>query len=332
MANQSGGQTKTEMLAAIQAMVDLVPDPSTVLMQIHMHPENPEFIRIRDATTPSERGEAPSFYRRTLTTNDSLPKNVQVYVFVDWSLEIHVVEEKTAQIIKLPAPAGFALTPFEALDIATPMKIEEDAPARTAYEDLVHTLRGDGLRGDGLPTPRIPVVLREALMKDTWSGLEVQRDWSWSTRHGVKPQAMYMFREYVQEVVDGPVEDYVAVSHHGHGLNSYGLNMNLVYGPLALFVQHSWGGVYTNPASSRSAIRRTYNLLNTLIDFVDMNPEHILLPPPGARRIVAQLSSFRGCCNYAILSSDPGAKVNWIECKDEYQLIGALRHELRRGL
>ena len=88
-----------------------------------------------------------------------------------------------------------------------------------------------------LPEPPIPERLRTDVYRI--------EEWCWATRP-IDAMEMYMFREYPGEVLSGRVADYVAVSHAGHGANSYGISLHLVYGRLAVFVQTLWGGVYTD--------------------------------------------------------------------------------------
>ena len=99
-----------------------------------------------------------------------------------------------------------------------------------AVDELVATFAGAGL-----PIPPIPAAMR--------SSLEQRAEWLWSTRP-VDPLEMYIFRQYPAETMLGPVQDYLAISHAGHGANSYSINFHLVQGPLALFTQTGWGGVY----------------------------------------------------------------------------------------
>ncbi len=66
-----------------------------------------------------------------------------------------------------------------------------------------------------LELPPIPEQLRPRLRR--------LGPWVWATR-SIEPDGMYMFREYVAELFREPVDDYVAVSHAGHGTNSYGLS------------------------------------------------------------------------------------------------------------
>jgi hypothetical protein len=55
---------------------------------------------------------------------------------------------------------------------------------------------------------------------------------------------MYMFRMYPIEFLTVAGCDYAAVSHAGHGVNSYALNYHVVRAGLGVFIQVAWGGVY----------------------------------------------------------------------------------------
>jgi hypothetical protein len=119
------------------------------------------------------------------------------------------------------------------------------------YDDLVATLLKAQLALPPVPAPFQPNLIR-------------QDPWVWSTRP-IDPMDMHMFDRYVDEALASPVDDYLAISHAGHGLNSYGLNYHLVYGPLALFTQNGWGGVYTDRAKSEARVAATFRLAANLI-------------------------------------------------------------------
>ena len=88
----------------------------------------------------------------------------------------------------------------------------------------------------GLVLPPIPTSLKPAFRRI--------EEWCYATRD-IGAGRMYWLGNYAEEVVAEEVDDYVAVSHSGHG-GSYSINYHLVYGWIALFVQVGWGGGYTN--------------------------------------------------------------------------------------
>jgi hypothetical protein len=88
--------------------------------------------------------------------------------------------------------------------------------------------------------------------------------WSWGSRYH-PPFLLYMFEVGLVTrhlVESGPV---FALSHAGHGINSYGLNLVTTGGPVAAFVQHGYGGVYTGPVRSLIDINATYARLHVLL-------------------------------------------------------------------
>jgi hypothetical protein len=68
------------------------------------------------------------------------------------------------------------------------------------------------------------------------------------------------------EVLLGSAPEYVAVSHAGHGANSYALNYHLVLGGLAVFVQAPWGGAYVDADRAAAEVRSRFEGLASLID------------------------------------------------------------------
>ena len=110
----------------------------------------------------------------------------------------------------------------------------------------------------GLAVPRVPKPLKDLI--------EAKGDWWWATDDGPKPHEDYLLESV--EVLQRPVSDHVAISHAGHGLNSYGLNWRQAYGPVAFLVQTGWGGGLSDSARDigRQAelFARTSQLVNTL--------------------------------------------------------------------
>lgn len=124
--------------------------------------------------------------------------------------------------------------------------------------------------------------------------------------------AMYSFDRYLVETVAESVEDYVAVSHAGHGANSYGLNYHLVHGPIAVFTQTSWGGVYGDADESAAEVTRQLTQCAELIAAAETSVER--LPESPARLVVAE-STFRATnfCRWLDRPlGDERAAVEWL--------------------
>lgn len=112
-------------------------------------------------------------------------------------------------------------------------------------------------------------------------------EWAYATRD-IDPVGMYMFGEYLDEVVTDRPADYVAVSHAGHGSNSYAITYQAVLGSVALYAQAGYGGVYGNPVGDAFRVRRMFNACAQLVDAADAAPAC-----PQYRLIVC-FSDFRG--------------------------------------
>ena len=159
------------------------------------------------------------------------------------------------------------------------------------------------LDGAGLPHPPIPASLAPTL--------SLQEPWCWSTRD-IDPMAMYMFGEYPAEVLLGMAPEYVAVSHAGHGVNSYALNYHIVLGGLAAFVQVLWGGVYGDAEADAAAVRDRFDRLARLIDLAAQSGSE---SGPDYPVLIVLDSAFRGvgvCTDvpYSLADSDNASR--WI--------------------
>ena len=139
--------------------------------------------------------------------------------------------------------------------------------------DLIATL---GAAGIALP-PLGPI---------SQSAVHTYGAWSWGS-HYIPPIVLYMFEaECVARhlVKHGP---FFAFAHAGHGINSYGLNLVTTSGPVAAYVQHSYGGGYANHVSNLIDINATYSRLHVLLRAADEAPATEL-------RWLLVFSSFRG--------------------------------------
>ncbi|MDD2542594.1 MAG: hypothetical protein PHH28_16370 [Desulfuromonadaceae bacterium] len=107
----------------------------------------------------------------------------------------------------------------------------------------------------GLAFPTIPDVLAKRLKK--------QKEWHFSTRTlNITP---YYLRYYVDEVKGTQVEDYAILANSGHGLNSWALHYYIVFGPLRMFLQLSWGGIYMDADADAAEIRKCFLLADQIV-------------------------------------------------------------------
>lgn len=118
-------------------------------------------------------------------------------------------------------------------------------------DDLVATLSSASLA--------IPPML--GLEKE----IRAQGRWQWGTQPCDR-KSLYMYE--VNGVLALLFENHelFMLSHGGHGVNSYGLNLVLSKGPLAGYVQHSYGGIYADPTRDKEQIATTYTRLRALWD------------------------------------------------------------------
>lgn len=122
------------------------------------------------------------------------------------------------------------------------------------------------------------------------SGVRTYGPWSWGSRY-VPPMVLYMYEVELiaRQLIDhGPM---FAMSHAGHGLNSYGLNLVTTSpcGSVAAYVQHGYGGVYANPVANLIDINATYSRLRVLWQATEERQSDGL-------RWLLLYSQFRGMC------------------------------------
>jgi hypothetical protein len=167
--------------------------------------------------------------------------------------------------------------------------VPEPSKPGAGYEDMDATLHDAQL-----PHPPIPAAFKAELVR--------RGPWVWATRP-IVPERMYLFREYVDEASVGIVDDYLAVSHAGHGVNSYGLNYHLVYGPVALFTQNGWGGAYMDPAERRARVAATFACAAQLVAVVEARWD--FESPRSAQRLIVTYSDFRSVVWWQVRSFGP---------------------------
>ncbi len=122
----------------------------------------------------------------------------------------------------------------------------------------------------GLAFPTVPAELAVRLkeqnkplpMRDNISDRHGS-SWLFSTRE--LEMSPYNLQHHVHEVESGPVNDYVILSHSGHGINSYAIQYYLVRGSLRMFLHLGWGGAYANAEIDAAAIRECFSLADRVV-------------------------------------------------------------------
>ena len=131
---------------------------------------------------------------------------------------------------------------------------------------------------DQLIVPPVPTMFKSELKKVD--------DWVWSTRPNEDSIAMYMHSEPIVDFFKGGVEPYFAISHAGHGMNSYALNLALVQDRISVFLQFGFGGAYTARVASRLEIANAFMLLERLLGYAEASSE--------GEAVVVTFSNLRG--------------------------------------
>jgi hypothetical protein len=217
-------------------------------------------------------------------------------------LEMGGTEEATAIFLLCKAQTDQLGPPdYSFIRIATALK----AAWRTHGRGLLRILRR--LSTTGISVPPLGSVSEREI--DTYG------EWHWGSRY-VDPFDLYMFDvQRVAKLLLGHGHVF-ALAHQGHGINSYGLNLVTSAGPIAAFVQHGWGGVYTDPVSSVTAIDSTYARLHVLM-------REAVKHEDCALRWLLLFSGFRGVC--AILDlRDLQFTTSWEERLEAYDSESAL--------
>jgi hypothetical protein len=93
----------------------------------------------------------------------------------------------------------------------------------------------------------------------------------------------------VIDYLKGPIPDQYAVSHWGHGINSYSLNFRYALGDLAVLMQVGYGGVYGNAEQDAKVWDECVNRIG---DIMILNPEN-RKEGLWQRKYLIQFSNFR---------------------------------------
>jgi hypothetical protein len=157
-----------------------------------------------------------------------------------------------------------------------------------AWEGMVQLLASWGLSA-----PPVPVRLRPALRGRGRA--------CWSTRREDNGSEMYMWTlAEAAGVLSGDTRDYLAVSHAGHGVNSYAVTYHLVYRGLALFVQEAWGGAYMDNDAQAASVADMFDRCRILVDLWEAR----LDSAAPARRLLCLESRLRGTSACGWTSAD----------------------------
>ena len=117
----------------------------------------------------------------------------------------------------------------------------------------------DACDARGLPLPPVPETMLDALRL---RGLTQA-----GSRDDPTPGA-YNIHWFIDEAVANRAPDYVLFGEDGHGLNSHGFHWYLVAGPLAVFVQVAYGGLYSANGIAAARLSICYDAARELIDAV----------------------------------------------------------------
>jgi len=144
--------------------------------------------------------------------------------------------DDTHRIVRIAAAANRCLRPSGRPPVpsAEPRDERHDAPVhgRPAFDLLLTELEEAGLA-----VPELGRRFAEASL------LVRLAPWRTATAAWPLPFVDYMFTEAARMLL-GPVPQQLAITHAGHGINSYALNLRVAVGPVAVMGQVGWGGVY----------------------------------------------------------------------------------------
>lgn len=128
----------------------------------------------------------------------------------------------------------------------------DDAPERG--DDAVRLARAEFAEA-GLMFPELPPGLRNQLV----------RRGPWFSSTSPVDVAPFDFMNFVRSRIIHGCPEFALIGHDGHGINSWALHYAVVNGPVALFVQRSWGGALddgSEAASVNEGFARVGRLLN----------------------------------------------------------------------
>jgi hypothetical protein len=120
----------------------------------------------------------------------------------------------------------------------------------------------------------------------------------------------YDLNAFVQEIEDDTKpEDYAVVGFDGHGINSWAAHYYVVNGPLALFLQLPWGGVYDDAKAAREEIVQMFGWAASIESLMAQAIAQQKIPVGWRLAVVA--SRFRNSGWRWIKPAEDGARAQW---------------------
>jgi hypothetical protein len=113
--------------------------------------------------------------------------------------------------------------------------------------------------------------------------------WQWGTRKFDAMEHYLFYPDFIESLLrESALTPRFMVSHAGHGMNSYSINVHIVTESAIVFTQAAWGGAFSS--ASRDAEE-----VNAMMESVAAFLEHSERIPPAPReRHVLIMSNFRG--------------------------------------
>jgi hypothetical protein len=111
--------------------------------------------------------------------------------------------------------------------------------------------------------------------------------WMWGNEPYDRRE-VYMFTSTAENFLAGDRSQRLRLCHTGHGINSWGISLEIVTDRLALFAQVGWGGVYGDQVRATKAVNRMLSNAAQLLTLVEG------LGPTGHERLFVASSDFRG--------------------------------------
>ncbi len=113
--------------------------------------------------------------------------------------------------------------------------------------------------------------------------------WQWGTRTFDAMEHYLFYPDFIESLLSEPaLTPRFMISHAGHGINSYSINVHIVTDSAIVFTQAAWGGVFSSES-------RDDENVNDMIESVAAFLEHSkrIHTAPEVRNVLI-MSNFRG--------------------------------------